>query len=116
MLWRGRRSRPSALLQGRWGRRGRDLPIGFCRSALGRDGFGGEGGRARVRSYRGGGAVGGGLCRLVLVGAHLGAMGWRGRRVRPGGLIQGGGAVGGRDVQLGSNIRQVVTSSDSEVR
>src|SRR3546814_8243129 len=96
MLWRGRRSRPSALLQGRWGRRGRDLPIGFCRSALGRDGFGGEGGRARVRSYRGGGAVGGGICRLVFVGAHLGAMGWRGRRSRPSALLQGGGAGGDR--------------------
>src|SRR3546814_6935051 len=82
MLWLGRRSRPSALLQGRWGRRGRDLPIGFCRSALGRDGFGGEGGRGRGGAYGGGRAAGGGLGRLVCVGAKLGAMGWRGRRSR----------------------------------
>src|SRR3546814_5437559 len=42
-----------------------------------------------------------GICRLVFVGAHLGAMGWRGRRSRPSALLQGGGAVGGRDLPVG---------------
>src|SRR3546814_9051477 len=50
---------------------------------------GGEGGRARVRSYRAVGPSGGGICRLAFVGAHLGAMGWRGRRSRPSALLRG---------------------------
>src|SRR3546814_14832985 len=79
----GGRSRPGRCLGGEGGRGGRDLPVGFCRSPIGCDAFGGEGGRARVRSYRGGGAVGGGICRLAFVGAHLGAMGLAGKAVAP---------------------------------
>src|SRR3546814_5403024 len=97
----GGRSRPGRCLGGEGGRGGRDLPVGFCRSPIGCDAFGGEGGRARVRSYRGGGAVGGGICRLAFVGAHLGAMRWRGRRSRPSALLRGGEGRRGRDLPVG---------------
>src|SRR3546814_3341983 len=112
----GGRSRPGRCLGGEGGRGGRDLPVGFCRSPIGCDAFGGEGGRARVRSYRGGGAVGGGICRLVFVGAHLGAMGWRGRRSRPSALLQGGGAVGGRDLPVGFRSEEHTSELQSLMR
>src|SRR3546814_12598408 len=58
MGWRGRRSRPSALLQGGGAVGGRDLPVGFCRSALGRDGLAGKAVAPECAPTGGGGAVG----------------------------------------------------------